>query len=134
MNRTKRLWFPDAHGNSILYAHEADLLSLPWEHLITASRRSVSGIASRPGGHTTWCAQLGQKRLALITWEWTFVERDTVAFADILAIQANVYPTCPDGMALSSHERRRTLAKIASDLNWVSQVQVHLRHGESQLI
>jgi hypothetical protein len=125
--KPKRRWVIDEHGDHLLFARQADLRSLPWQHLITASRRIVEGIPTRPGGHTTWCARLTQARLATITWEWTIIKSNVVSFEDILAISSNVCPTSADGKAFTYYECRRALVEIVATFDWISRVQNHLK-------
>ena len=112
---------------TLVFASEAAITNLKWRHLITASRRVIAGIQEESGGHTTWYAAVGNDTHAAITWEWAVINGGSIAFADILAVESNLYPTNLDGSTMSPSKRRIVLTSILNGTGWEDAVRKYIR-------
>jgi hypothetical protein len=119
-------------GATLVFASEETIDGLKWRHLITASKRLVAGIQDRSGGHTTWCASVNEAAHAAMTWEWAIMDGGAIAFADILAVESNLYPLNEDGTTMSPLKRRVLLTTILNGMGWESAVQKHVQDQAGQ--
>jgi hypothetical protein len=67
-----------------------------------------------------------------MTWEWAIMDGGAIAFADILAVESNLYPLNEDGTTMSPLKRRVLLTTILNGMGWESAVQKHVQDQAGQ--